>query len=118
MIENMLRRNLVFVAGWVLAGLGIAFVVNQLWSRHEAVSPQAAVPSLPGNPALPSPTAVATPTGLAGGAANTASESPAPTAPADAGTLARSYASAVRIGAPAVVSISTQQVAVERRLQR
>ena len=108
MVISMLRRNMVFVAGWVLAGLAIALVVNQLWTRRDDRLPQGQSQAEPANAdavatapaALPAAVSTMVSTRLG----DTQSDGPASADPAPA---VSSYASAVKVSAPAVVSIYT-----------
>jgi S1-C subfamily serine protease len=104
MVSSMVRRNVVFVAGWVVAGLAIALLVNQLW-REDREAPQAVTPAVTASgPALVPPTVVTTPVEYTR-ATGTGEEAPATSAKVDAPVL--SYAPAVRVSAPAVVSVYT-----------
>lgn len=106
MVSSMLRRNVVFVAGWAVAGLAIAFLVNQFWGDDIAVSQPGASAAPTVVPAMVPPTVVATQTGNASGGAALAEQ--IPESSATAGAPVHSYATAVRISAPAVVSVYTQ----------
>jgi S1-C subfamily serine protease len=112
MEQRAMRRNLVFTAGWVLAGLVIALVVNRLMPRDAA--PQTSDPAsnsaiaLAPLPTEASPMPVAT-TDVANDAGNNFNAAePAPAIMAGAAApVTSSYAPAVRASAPAVVSVYT-----------
>jgi serine protease DegS len=111
MAISTLQRNALFLAGSVLTGLAIAFLVSQLW------------PELLRNPGQPASIAAPAPfpePGLMPAVTRSVSEAPpipAPppsAAPADAADLFSqapngSYAAAVRASSPAVVSVYTQR---------
>jgi serine protease DegS len=118
MVNTSLRRNAVFVAGWAVAGLAIAFVVNQYLSGREGAPPQgksSAVPSGSSTAAAPTVPVVAVPT-LVSGRGTEPSSDPVPAA--DRTPVVSSYAAAVRISAPAVVSVTTQTKVVGVSRQR
>jgi serine protease DegS len=107
MINSMLRRNLAFVAGWVVAGLAIALLVNLLWREDRATLHAAAPATSAGDPAMISEANGAAPVRESHGNNATHAE-PVPATPAAPATPVYSYSSAVRISAPAVVSVYTQ----------
>jgi S1-C subfamily serine protease len=101
----MLRRNVVFVAGWVVAGLAIAFLVNLLW-RGDRGPPRTAAPVAAVEQVLVPPTVAAAHVVDAPGVGKAQVEpTPAPVS-AEQGPV-YSYAPAVRASAPAVVSVYT-----------
>jgi serine protease DegS len=104
MVSSMLRRNVVFVAGSVVAGLAIALLVNQLWGEDSAVSQPAASAVPATDPVLVPPTVVST---QIEDTHATAPADAAPATPAKADVPVHSYAAAVRVSAPAVVSLYT-----------
>lgn len=106
MIESMLRRNVVFVAGWIVAGLAIAFVVNHLRDEGTARSqrPASAAPAATSGLAPPKVVAAHV-SDVHADAATQAAPVPATSAAVRAPVL--SYAPAVRVSAPAVVSLYT-----------
>jgi serine protease DegS len=107
MINSMLRRNVVFVAGWVVAGLAIALLVNLLW-RDDPVAPQGAAPRStvvdPGQ--VPSTVVAAKIDDAHGGGVSRVEPLPDPSPVL--GAPVQSYAPAVLVSAPAVVSVYTQ----------
>jgi serine peptidase DegS len=112
MINSMLRRNVVFVAGWVVAGLAIALLLNQFWGEDRTISQgvpvvtsHASEATAAADPALDSPTVTGRPGDAHDGGG--AHEAQIPANPAQAGVPVHSYASAVRVSAPAVVGIYT-----------
>jgi serine protease DegS len=118
MTNSTLRRNVGFLAGSVLAGLTIALLINHLWPQNGATMAQATVVPIDAAPA-PAATSAAAPTLTAESSPATASAAPgaAPgAAPAGismdtllAPSAPGSYAPAVRVSAPAVVSVYTQR---------
>jgi serine protease DegS len=102
MINTTLRRNLAFLAGWVMAGLAIALLVNLLWredrTQPQAASPAAEIDAIPGDRTPVSPTVKT----IEVGDSPAIADAPAHIAPAPS-----SYAPAVRASAPAVVSVYT-----------
>jgi S1-C subfamily serine protease len=112
MLSSTLRQNVVFVAGWVVAGLAIALLVNQLWTEERAVP--AAVPavariapdSTEAGQALVSDSVVTTRAENTGDSSKGHEEQAAAT-PAQVNAPVQSYAQAVQISAPAVVSVYT-----------
>jgi S1-C subfamily serine protease len=113
MVSSALRRNVVFVAGSVVAGLVIALLVNQLWGEDRntqntaaPTSSEAPAPATAADPALVAPTVVATQAVETSG--NDETSEPAPVTGAMLGAE-DSSAPAVRISAPAVVSIYSQR---------
>ncbi len=113
----MLRQNLVFVAGWVLAGIAIAFVVNRLW-REDRARPQAVAPAEAATPSA-GPTMVSAHIDVPDAPPATPGP-PATDADTQDSPLVGSPA-AVRSSAPAVVTILSRrnvQVPGNPRLQR
>jgi serine protease DegS len=115
MEHSTLRRNLVFVAGWALAGFAIAMAVNWLMPRDNSPVVVTSPASHPApQPATPTPPEAAAPE--AGNHVNTPGPADAETSPPPPTS---SYAPAVRASAPAVVSVYTQtKVNVGNNLQR
>jgi serine protease DegS len=106
MVNSMLRRNVVFVAGWVVAGLAIACLVNLVWRDDRAVPQTAAPAATTVEPELVKPTVLATHAGDAPvGQPAAVDSASAPSAAAIAPVY--SYAPAVQVSAPAVVSVYT-----------
>jgi serine protease DegS len=112
--NSTLRRNVAFVAGSVLAGLVIALLISQLWPRRDAAKvPQTAAEQTDESPAplvtqSVAAQAVDTPAPATVGpipVTTNASATGMDTLLAPAG----SFAPAVRISAPAVVSVYTQR---------
>jgi len=119
MTNSTLRRNLGFLAGSVLAGLTIALLINYVWPHSVDATLQATA-----SPAdvVPKPAAVAqvAPTLTAESSAAALPVAPAavPTGISMETLLAQappgSYAPAVRVSAPAVVSVYTQRRVFQR----
>ncbi len=113
MASSTLRRNAIFLAGSVLAGLAIAFLINRLWPdvTHVAAASVAVEPA-PG-PSIAEVTPAATAAGDSTGTINTAPPAtPFSDATADvllASDSIGSLAPAVRASSPAVVSVYTQR---------
>lgn len=112
MVNSTLRRNMVFVAGWAVAGLAIALLVSQLWGEDRivsqaapAASPVASDPPAAGLAPV-TPTVVTTSVANARDASHSNEDQVAPT-PEQVNVPVLSYAPAVRISAPAVVSVYT-----------
>jgi serine protease DegS len=109
---------MVFLAGSVLAGLTIALLINHLWPQSGDATPQAVaapVNAMPAPTATPdgSPTLTAESSSAAATAATGAAVAAAPAGISMDTLLAQSapgsYAPAVRVSAPAVVSVYTQR---------
>jgi serine protease DegS len=97
MPNSSLRRLVIFIAGWVLAGLAVAVVAMRLWPQLVHRTPQ-------GSTALENPPPV-----QSQAAASTRIRT-ATAADSLAETIGGSFASAVKASAPAVVSIYTRSV--------
>jgi serine protease DegS len=127
---HRLGRAAIFLAGSVIGGLALAFIIvfvhPQLLQRPPAAAPEAAVPA-PAAPraseTTPEPTSPASRVDVPPG--HTAEEAHGPgiarpvgeSAPASLNTTgvpAESYAAAVRRAAPAVVNISTARLVTEQ----
>jgi S1-C subfamily serine protease len=112
MVSSTLRQNVVFVAGWVAAGLAIALLVHQIWGEgradSRAVSAAAAVAS---GPAItdPLPVVPAVETARTGDTQDSGVAHVAQSLadPPQAVPPVNSYAPAVRVSSPAVVSVYT-----------
>ena len=120
---HRLGRAAIFLAGSIIGGLALAFIIvfvhPQLLQRPQAPPPEAATPSRaqPGVPETPLVGArVEGSSGAGTGPGEPAAEPSAPAAGArgSTGLAAESYAAAVRRAAPAVVNISTARLVTEQ----
>jgi serine protease DegS len=122
---HRLGRAAIFLAGSIIGGLALAFIIvfvhPQLLQRPQAPPPETATPT-PAQPSVPETPVVASRvegSSGAGTATGTGEPTAEPTAPAagardSTGLAAESYAAAVRRAAPAVVNISTARLVTEQ----
>jgi serine peptidase DegS len=114
---HAIGRAAVFLAGSIIGGLALAFVIvfvhPQLLQRAAAPAPQSAPAAAPRHAEATVATAVPdSPAPVPGH--EPSAEAPASTARASSGLAAESYAAAVRRAAPAVVNISTARLVTEQ----
>jgi serine protease DegS len=120
---HRLGRAAIFLAGSIIGGLALAFIIvfvhPQLLQRSQAPPPEAAT-ATPAQPGVPESPVVGTrvegSSGASTGTGAPAAEASAPAAGArdSTGLAAESYAAAVRRAAPAVVNISTARLVTEQ----
>jgi serine protease DegS len=105
---HAIGRAAVFLAGSIIGGLALAFIIVFV---HPQLLQRSAAPA--NAPSAPSAASSAQPP-EAVGATPTVAAAPGPGTPAVAPTTAESYAAAVRRAAPAVVNISTARLVTEQ----
>jgi serine protease DegS len=114
---HRLGRAVIFLAGSIVGGLALAFIIvfvhPQLLQRPAAVAGKLAPPASAPAAAIPSG-AAATLQHSAAATDSTAAASAAPSGSSAAPLSAESYAVAVRRAAPAVVNISTARLVTEQ----
>jgi serine protease DegS len=113
-----LGRSVIFLAGAVVGGLALAFIVvffkPELLVRAPAKSPSATAPVSEGSTTGAATTTEGSPAATPGRAAADGSTGPEEPPPAGSAAPLHRFGAAVRRAAPAVVNIYTRRVVVER----